>query len=44
MYKKGIFVFVIGHILLYILKIQFSSSRGLARVHLIHKTVKVSDK
>ena len=31
MYEKGISVFVIGYILLYILKIQLSISRGLAR-------------
>ena len=49
MYEDGdIFAFVIGYILLYILKIQLPISRGLARVssffHLSHKSVKVSKK
>ena len=47
MYEKGdISVFDIGNILLYILKIQLSSNRGLTRVffHLIHKAMPVSEK
>ena len=46
MKRVYITVFVIGYIFLYILKMQLSISRGLARVyfHLIHKTIKVSEK
>ena len=47
MYEIGaLSVFVIGYILLNILEIQLSISRGLARVffHLIHITIQISEK